>query len=121
MCSRLSAGGGVEEAVADGVSQMLQMDEDESPLAGTWRALQSLLGSPEARSTAERQEVERAANREPWVHEVGAPIASCCPLHGFRGAELCYLGCADKGTCRLGAWCLDPPVKTRSASKQRGG
>ena len=52
---------------------MLQVVEEDSPCSGAWRALQGLLGSPEARSSAERQEVERAANREPWVHEVGVP------------------------------------------------
>ena len=34
------------------------------------RLFQAVLGSAEQRSSAEQQDIEKAANREPWVHEV---------------------------------------------------
>ncbi len=58
----------------------MQAEDGDNPFGGAWHALQALLGSPEARSGAERREVEKAANREPWVHEVGGCPSSPGPL-----------------------------------------
>ena len=83
--------------------EMLQVVEEDTPLSGAWRALQGLLGSPEARSSAEQQEVERAANREPWVHEVGVPCASFCRC-AAHALQLC---CVDRAQPTPMPCCID--------------
>ena len=59
------------------------------------RLFQAVLGNQEQRSSAEQEDIERAANREPWVHEVCAAQGACS-----------YCGCYDTGlqTTPVAAW-----------------